>query len=149
MLLADELWSKIKDLIPESKKSSVGGGRPGYPRRQVLEGILWVLTSGARWKDLPPEYPGYKTCHRLFQEWQCQGVFEELFHILSLEKSYCSGPMAKKAFVDGTFVPTKKGARSWAEVIREKAAQSWPSAMGLVGLLDLACTAQTSTKPNA
>lgn len=149
MILTDELWMKIKKLVPEPKKSSVGGGRPGYPRRQVLEGILWVLTSGARWKDLPPEYPGYKTCHRLFQEWQAQGVFEELFHMLSLEKLDCSESNAKNGFVDGTFVPAKKGVRSWAEVIRARAAQSWPSAMGLVGLLDLAYTAQTATKPNA
>lgn len=149
MILTDELWSRIKDLIPEPKKASDGGGRPGYPRRQILEGILWVLMSGARWKDLPPAYPGYKTCHRLFQDWQKQGVFEALFHTLSSEKSKSNKSAATSAFIDGTFVPAKKVARSLAEVTKAKAARSWPSAIALVGLLDLAYMAQTNTKLNA
>lgn len=68
---------------------------------------------GIRWKDLLPEYPGYKTCHRLFQDWQLQKVFEDLFHILSLEKSKCSKSAAKIAFIDQTFVPAKKGTARW------------------------------------
>jgi transposase len=149
MILTDELWSKIQDIIPSAQKASNGAGRPAYPRRQVLDGILWVLISGARWKDLPSEYPGYKTCHRLFQDWQRQGVFEEIFHILSLERYEKCGEDTKIGYVDGTFVPAKKGARTSAEVIRERAAQSWPSAMGLVGLLDSVFTAQITMKPNA
>lgn len=74
-------------LIPAPKRAPDGGGRPAYPRWKVLEGILWVLVSGAHWKDLPTKYPGYKTCHRLFQDWQKHGVFEEIFHALSDDKS--------------------------------------------------------------
>lgn len=48
MLLTDELWNKIATFIPAPKQAANGGGRPAYPRRQVLEGILWVLSSGAR-----------------------------------------------------------------------------------------------------
>ena len=146
MLVTDELWSKIENLIPAPKKAPNGAGRPAYPRRQILDGILWVLMSGARWKDLPSEYPGYKTCHRLFQNWQSQGIFEEIFHILSSEKS---NEEVKIAYIDGTFVPAKKGGLRSGEVIKARAAQSWPSAMGLVGLLDSVSTAQINTKPSA
>ena len=146
MILTDELWAKVKDFIPAPKKAADGGGRPAYPRRHVLEGIIWVLVSGARWKDLPSDFPCYKTCHRLFQEWQRLGVFEEIFFAMNAKEHE---EKSRAGFIDGTFVPAKKGARSSAEVIRERAAQSWPSAMGLVGLLDLAYTAQTATKPNA
>lgn len=104
--------------------------------------------SGARWKDLPREYPGYKTCHRLFQEWQKQGVFEEIFYAINIEKSENDANTAVLGYIDGTFVPAKKGALSWAAVIREKAAQSWPSAMGLVGLLDLAFMERTLMRQN-
>lgn len=69
MIMTDELWAKIEDFIPAPKRAADGGGRPAYPRRHVLEGILWVLMSGARWKDMPSNFPCYKTCHRLFQEW--------------------------------------------------------------------------------
>lgn len=40
MILTDELWSKIQDIIPSARKALNGAGRPGYPRRQVLDGIL-------------------------------------------------------------------------------------------------------------
>ena len=54
--LTDEQWKKIEPLIP---KKSVGrkGGRPRTNDRLVFEGILWVLRTGARWKDLPDRYP--------------------------------------------------------------------------------------------
>lgn len=62
-LLTDEQWLKIEPLLPKPRKSRKGG-RPLLPDRPVFEGILWVLRSGARWKDLPPEYPSPTTCWR-------------------------------------------------------------------------------------
>jgi len=44
---------------------------------RTLEGILWVLRSGARWKDLPPKYGSRSTCHQRLKEWQDQGVGEQ------------------------------------------------------------------------
>lgn len=54
--LTDEQRRKIEPLIP---KKSVGpkGGRPRADDRLVFEGILWILKTGARWKDLPDRYP--------------------------------------------------------------------------------------------
>ncbi|MGE5444032.1 MAG: transposase, partial [Ignavibacteriales bacterium] len=45
-----------------------GRGRPWRDNREVLNGILWILRSGARWKDLPERFPPYQTCHRRFQQ---------------------------------------------------------------------------------
>ena len=115
-----------------------------------MEGILWVLSSGARWRDLPKEFPKFQTCHNLFQEWQRQGVFEDIFEALLASKDTGRGKNEViSAFIDGTFVPAKKGARSLAEVTREKAALSWPSAMALVDLLDLASMGQIRTRQSA
>ena len=61
--LADEQWEKIEPLLPTFKRSGRGGPKP-IPNRPVFEGILWVLRSGARWKDLPQEYPSASTCWR-------------------------------------------------------------------------------------
>ena len=64
------------------------------PRRiSVLNGILWVLRTGAPWHDLPKRYTPYQTCHRRFQRW-----IEERG---GLDLSEC--------FIDGTFVGAKKG----------------------------------------
>ncbi len=150
MKLSDELWETISKFIPAPKKAANGAGRPAHPRRLVLEGILWVLSTGARWRDLPKEFPSYQTCHNLFQEWQRQGVFEDIFQTLLASKDAGSGTEdGKSAYIDGTFVAAKKGARSLAEVTREKAAQSWPSAIALASLLDLASMGQTRTRPSA
>lgn len=47
--------------------------------RQVLEGILWVLRSGARWRDLPPQYPSASTCWRRLRDWEEQSVWLDLW----------------------------------------------------------------------
>lgn len=150
MILNDDLWESISIFIPPPKKASNGADWPAYSRQLVMEGILWVLNNGARWRDLPKEFPSYQTCHNLFQEWQRQDVFEDIFQTLLANKNISKNiNEATLGFIDGTFVPAKKGARSLAEVTKEKAAQLWPSAMALVNLLDLASARQIGTRQSA
>jgi len=53
-LLTEKQWRKSEPLLPELKPSPKGGRR-FVENRRVLEGILWVLKTGARWRDLPPQ----------------------------------------------------------------------------------------------
>jgi transposase len=46
-------------------------------------GILWVLRTGAPWKDLPERYPPYQTCHRRFQQWRKNGTIERVLYTLA------------------------------------------------------------------
>ena len=55
-LLTEAQWKKIAPLLPKPPKHRKGG-RPWIENRRVLEGILWILRSGARWQDLPEKYP--------------------------------------------------------------------------------------------
>jgi transposase len=89
-MLSDEQWARIAPLLPPQKPR----GRKRADDRQTLEGILWVLKTGSRWQDLPREYGSKSRCHRRLREWQEQGVWE-------------------RAFMDGTFVPAKRGERRW------------------------------------
>jgi transposase len=59
-LLADPQWEKIAPLLPKRPKRP-RGGRPPANDRKVLEGILWILRSGARWQYLPDEFPSPAT----------------------------------------------------------------------------------------
>ena len=59
--LNDLQWNLIKDLFPSPPKSLKEGPTP-VEARDCLEGILWILKSGARWQDLPSEYPSFTTC---------------------------------------------------------------------------------------
>ncbi len=72
--LTDAQWARLDGLIPEPTRRQDGRGRPWRSRREVLSGILWILRTGARWKDLPERYPLYQTCHRRFPQWVRSGV---------------------------------------------------------------------------
>jgi len=65
--LTDTQWETLDNLIPRPTSRTDGRGRPWKDRRSVLNGILWVLRTGAPWADVPDRYPSYQTCHRRFQ----------------------------------------------------------------------------------
>ena len=81
MDLTDEQWEVLEPLIPEPPRRA--DGRPWRDAREVLNGILWVLRTGAPWHDLPDRYPPYQTCHRRFQRWVEEGVFWGILDILA------------------------------------------------------------------
>jgi transposase len=57
--LTDEQWEILDDLIPEPPRREDGCGRPWKDRRAILNGILWVLRTGAPWADVPERYSSY------------------------------------------------------------------------------------------
>lgn len=59
--LTDEQWAIIGPLIPEPPRRDDGRGRPWKKTREVMNGVLWILRSGARWQDLPERFPPYQT----------------------------------------------------------------------------------------
>ncbi len=65
-----------------------GAEDPDCPIGKILDGILWILRTGAPWHDLPDRYPSYQTCHRRFQEWRKAGVFEAVLQALA--RTYAS-----------------------------------------------------------
>ncbi len=73
--LDDQQWELIAPLLPQQKSR----GRPRVDDRRTLDGILWLLRSGARWKDLPIKYGSRSTCHRRLKEWQYLGVWERVW----------------------------------------------------------------------
>src|SRR3979411_3399489 len=76
--LTDAQWAILDTLIPEPTPRRDGRGRPWKDRRAVLNGILWVLRTGAPWADVPDRYPSYQTCHRRFQQWVRSGEMDVL-----------------------------------------------------------------------
>ncbi|MEM1417932.1 MAG: transposase, partial [Myxococcota bacterium] len=69
MKLTDPQWALVEPLLPTPKSGPGKPGRPAVPLRSVLDGVLWVLRTGAPWCDMPGRYPSYQTCHRRFQQW--------------------------------------------------------------------------------
>ena len=110
MDLTDEQWMVLERLIPEPLRREDGRGRPWRDSRQVLNGILWILRTGAPWKDLPERYPPYQTCHRRFQAWVSNGTYERVLEALATDLKEHGGLDLSECFIDGTFVAAKKGA---------------------------------------
>jgi transposase len=72
--MTDEEWQMVAPLLPELRPRSELRGRPLANTRAVLNGVLWVMYSGASWSTLPRKYPSYQTCHRRFKAWHETGV---------------------------------------------------------------------------
>ena len=108
-LLTDAQWEKIRPLLPKRPKRPKGG-RPRKDDRKVLEGILWILRSGARWCDLPEEFPSPSTCWRRLRDWEEQEVWLEIWRAFLSELNERQQLKWSESFMDGSFAPAKKGA---------------------------------------
>src|ERR1700733_15361026 len=125
MDLTDEQWSIVSTILPEDPVRGDGRGRPWSERRTILNGILWILRTGAPWKDLPSRYGAYQTAHRRFQNWVRSGVMEKLLLTLAQHLQDAGGLDLKECFVDGTFVPAKKGGDRLEKPSGERVPRSW------------------------
>ena len=127
MQLTDEQWSVVQPLIPKPKPRKDRKGRPRVPARNVLDGMLWILWTGAPWKALPSEYPPYQTCHRRMQEWIAERVFWRVLKALAEDLRDRGKFDLTEAFVDGTHAGAKRGAL-WSELLAVAPQQrSWQS----------------------
>ena len=80
--LSDDEWNLIEDLFPE--KVSGAGGRPPRPARKVLNGILWVLRTGAPWRDLPERHGPWQSIYHRFNAWRRDGTFDRVLEALQI-----------------------------------------------------------------
>ena len=125
MELTKEQWTLIDSLLPADRVRADGRGRPWTDRRQVFNGILWILRTGAPWKDLPERYGKYQTVHRRFQNWVRSGVLERVLLALAKDLRERGGLDLSECFVDGTFVPAKKGGAWSGKRSGARAPRSW------------------------
>jgi transposase len=123
--LTDEQWELIGPLIPEPVRRPDGRGRPWRENREVLNGVLWILRSGARWQDLPERFPPYQTCHRRYQQWVRAGVLRDVLETLAQDLQERGELDLSECFIDGTFIVAKKGAETLARPSGAKARSSW------------------------
>ena len=134
MDLKDEQWQLIETILPPDRVRADRRGRPWSDRRKALEGALWILRTGAPWQDLPPRYGPYQTVHRRFQNWVRDGTIERVLLTLAEHLKEAGGLDLKECFVDGTFVPAKKGGVWSGRPNAAKAPRSWALQTAMVFL---------------
>ena len=78
--IPDALWERLEPLLPKYEPSPEGG-RPRLPVRNVVNGIFYVLVTGAQWKAMPREFGSGSAIHSYYQEWVQSGLFEKLWRV--------------------------------------------------------------------
>jgi transposase len=123
-LLTDEQWRKIEPLWPPLPPQPKGG-RPWHSHREVLEGLLWVLRTGAPWRDLPKQYPSASTCWRRLADWEETGLWEEIWRTLLAELDEQGRLDWSESFAHASFAPAKEGALQWGLRDAGRAQSGW------------------------
>ena len=79
--VSDEEWSLLDPLIPKPVAKT---GRPPRDRRQMLDGVLWILSTGAQWRDLPERFGPWETVYGYFGAWRASGLYDSILDALHL-----------------------------------------------------------------
>ena len=98
--LTDEQWELIADVFP----APAATGRPPVDRRDVVDGILWIMRTGAPWRDLPEEFGKWGTVWDLFDKWNGDGTLDEIVHRLRAARVDLDDIDQQLWCVDGTVV---------------------------------------------
>lgn len=98
--LTDEQWECIEHLFPEAATT----GRPPAEPREVFHGILWILRTGAPWRDLPEEFGPWQTVYHHFNQWRKNGLLATLVAELQIELGSRQGLDHHLWCIDGTIV---------------------------------------------
>lgn len=93
--LTEAQWQRIEQVLPGKKGDR---GRTAQDNRLFVNGVLWVLRSGAFWSDMPERYGNWKSNHKRFTRWAKAGVWEEIFEILA------DDPRNEYVMLDSTIV---------------------------------------------
>ncbi len=105
--LSERQWRLIEPLLP--RQDFRKGGRPRADDKKTIEGILWVLRTGAQWNELPGKYGSPMTCWRRLKTWQKQGVWKKIWQRLVVLLDKENNVDLEVTYLDGTFAPAKKG----------------------------------------
>ncbi|HVQ45087.1 MAG TPA: IS5 family transposase [Candidatus Saccharimonadia bacterium] len=80
--LTDDEWTLVEPFIPPARR---GGGKRQTDMRTVMNGVMYILSTGCQWRYLPKDFPPRSTVHNYFIWWQCDGVLDRIHHALYVE----------------------------------------------------------------
>ena len=125
--LRDAQWERLAPLLPPEHS-----GKPGHPfvsHRRVLNGILWVLRTGAPWEDMPERYGPCKTCYDRFRRWEEDGTWLGILQALQGQEDAHGNVLWEGAAMEATIVHAhqhaagarrRQSGRSYAHPPRKK-----------------------------
>jgi transposase len=104
--LSDTQWNRVRRLMPKPRVR----GRPRANEREVLNGILYVLSTGCRWEDLPHDVgASFQTCNRRLLDYQKRRVWQKILGELMKEADRKGLLNLKNAYHDASVIKSKRG----------------------------------------
>ncbi len=88
-------WARIANLVPGKEGDR---GRAGKDNRLFVDAVLWILRTGAPWRDLPPEFGHWNSVFVRFNRWSEKGVWESFFKVLAKDPDF------EHVMIDATIV---------------------------------------------
>ena len=89
--LTDDEWTLVEPFIPPARR---GGGKRQTDMRTVMNGVMYILSTGCQWRYLPKDFPPRSTVHNYFIWWQCDDVLDRIHHALYVK---CREAMDREA----------------------------------------------------
>ena len=104
--LSDEQWQQIEDLLPSN------GQRGGQwkDHRRMIDGILWVLSDGGRWRNVPAEFGPWQSVYDRFRSWTRRGVWDRILRRLQARMMNSDEIDWELFAVDGTVIRAHQSA---------------------------------------
>ena len=113
-------WAILEPLIPKSEATT---GRPAKAIRLMLDGVMWILSTGAAWRDLPDRFGPWQTVYGYFKTWRATGVYDAILDALHLRLDKEGKIDWDLWCIDGTSI---RGSRSAAGA-QKKVAEATPT----------------------
>ena len=99
--LTNTQWERLQPLLPPQKPKT---GRPAMDHRRILNGMLWILRTGAPWRDLPERYGPWRTVASRFYRWQRAGIWAQLFSAVQAQADAAGQLNWDRHVLDGTMI---------------------------------------------
>ena len=106
----DAQWEKIKPFLGNTPKKT---GRPQADNRKLLNGVLWIMHTGAPWRDLPEYYGPWQTVYKRFSQWEKDEKLKQLF------ESVRKNPDMQDLCIDGTYIKAHRSSAGAKKGLRD------------------------------
>jgi transposase len=103
--LTDIQWACLQPLLPPQRHGTgTKGGRPSIDHRQIMNGILWILRTGAPWEDLPTRSGKRSTVSTRYYRWKEQGVWDRIYDAVKAQADAAGALDWELHHVDATVI---------------------------------------------
>ena len=144
--VSEEEWAILDSVIP---KSTAKTGRPARDRREMLNGVLWILRTGAQWRDLPEGFGPWETVYHHFREWRKAGVYDAILDALHVRLDQTGQIDWELWCLDGTSVRGSRSAAGASKKVSRRIPTNPRTTLWAVPAADSAASSTSSSTATA